>query len=140
MRTLRDAIDVQAAARPDAPFVIAPERGRTVTYSELRDTARALCDYLAVQDIPPGEVVSYMLPNGISAAGILLGATYGGYVVSPISLLAQDAQIDYTLRHSGTRIAVTAQSSARPPPTIPDCRLPVAHRTPRRPAPTHRRC
>ena len=108
MRTLRDVIDVQAAVRPDAPFVIAPEPSRTVTYRELRDNARALCDYLAAQGIPPGEVVSYMLPNGISAAGILLGAMYGGYVVSPISLLAQDAQIEHTLRHSGTRIVFAA--------------------------------
>ena len=74
----------------------------------MRDTARALCDYLAAQGIPPGDVVSYMLPNGISAAGVLLGAMYGGYVVSPISLLAQDAQIEYTLRHSGTRIVFAA--------------------------------
>ena len=39
----------------------------------------------------PGEVVSSMLPNGVAAAGVFLGAMHGGYVASPISLLAQDA-------------------------------------------------
>ena len=108
MRTLRDAIDVQAAARPDAPFIVAPEPGRTVTFGELRSTARALCADLAARGILPGDVVSYMLPNGVSAASVLLGAMYGGYVVSPISLLAQDSQIEHTLRHSGARIVFAA--------------------------------
>jgi len=66
---------------------------------------------------------------------------YAGYVVSPVSLLAQDAQIEYTLAHSGTRIvfaaaefvdrlrAVAARigSTAVVRPTSPDdLELPVA--------------
>jgi long-chain acyl-CoA synthetase len=108
MHTLRDAIDLQATAQPDAPFVLAPEPGRIVTYGELRHMARALCADLAAQGILPGDVVSYMLPNGIGAAGVLLGAMYGGYVASPISLLAQDSQIEYALAHSETRIVFAA--------------------------------
>ncbi len=44
----------------------------------------------------------------LGAAGVLLGAMYGGYVASPISLLAQDSQIEYTLAHSGTRVVYAA--------------------------------
>src|SRR5262249_3631203 len=55
-----------------------------------------------------GEVVSYMLPNGIAAAGVLLGAMHAGYVASPVSLLAQDALIEHTLAHSRTRIVFAA--------------------------------
>ena len=58
--------------------------------------------------IAPGEVVSYMLPNGVAAASVFLGAMYGGYVVSPMSLLAQDALIEHTLAHSETRIVFAA--------------------------------
>jgi long-chain acyl-CoA synthetase len=75
---------------------------------ELRDTARALCADLAAQGIRPGEVVSYMLPNGVAAASVFLGAMYGGYVVSPVNLLAQDALIEHTLAHSETRIVFAA--------------------------------
>ena len=49
-----------------------------------------------------------MLPNGIAAAGVFLGAMHGGYVASPISLLAQDALIAHTLAHSRTRIVFAA--------------------------------
>ena len=126
-------------------------------YGELRSTARALCADLAARGILPGDVVSYMLPNGVSAASVLLGAMYGGYVVSPVSLLAQDSQIEYTLGHSGTRIVFAAaefvdrlralvarggspaRSSGRPPPTISDCRSLPARRPRRRAAGRRRR-
>ena len=108
MTTLRDVIDWHAAAQPDAPFLFAPEPGTELTYAGLRATARLLCAELAARGIRPGEVVSYMLPNGMAAAGVFLGAMYGGYVVSPVSLLAQDALIEHTLAHSATRIVFAA--------------------------------
>ena len=108
MRTLREVIDGHAAAQPDAPFLFAPEPDARLTYGELRSTARALDAELAAHGIAPGEIVSYMLPNGVSAASVYLGAMYGGYVVSPVSLLAQDALIEHTLAHSETRIVFAA--------------------------------
>jgi acyl-CoA synthetase (AMP-forming)/AMP-acid ligase II len=147
MRTIREAIDAQAGAQPAAPFLLAPEPDLILTYLQLRDTARALCVELAARGIRPGDVVSYMLPNGIGAASVLLGAMYGGYVVSPVSLLAQDSQIEYTLAHSETRIVFAAPefvdrlrmlvarsgsraivrptSVARPPARRTPCTMPV---------------
>jgi long-chain acyl-CoA synthetase len=108
MRTFRDAIDAHAAARPDAPCVLAPEPDAILTYRDLARSAHALGAYMAQQGIPPGSVVSFMLPNGIAAASVFLGAMYAGYVVSPINLVAQDSQLAYTLAHSGTRIVFAA--------------------------------
>jgi len=108
MATLREAIDGHAEARPDALFLLAPEPGTTLTYAALSAMARSLGAELAAKGIAPGEVVSYMLPNGVAAASVFLGAMYGGYVVSPVSLLAQDALIEYTLAHSETRIVYAA--------------------------------
>jgi len=108
MATLRDVIDRHADAQPDAPFLFAPEPGVELTYAGLRAMARSLDAELAAHGIRPGEVVSYMLPNGMAAAGVFLGAMYGGYVVSPVSLLAQDALIEHTLAHSATRIVFAA--------------------------------
>ncbi len=112
MRTLREVIDGHAAAQPDAPFLFAPEPGTGLTYAELRNTARALGAELRAHGIAPGEVVSYMLPNGMAAASVFLGAMYEGYVVSPVSLLAQDALIEHTLSHSETRIVFAAPEFA----------------------------
>jgi long-chain acyl-CoA synthetase len=108
MLSFRDAIDAHAAAQPDAPFLLAPETGAALTYGGLRRAARALGAYLASEGIAPGSVVSFMLPNGASAAGILLGGMYCGYVVSPLNLLAQDSQLAYVLAHSDTRFVFAA--------------------------------
>jgi long-chain acyl-CoA synthetase len=108
LRTVRDAIDRHASVQPDAPFLFAPEPGTTLSYAGLRVSAQALCAELAALGIAPGEVISYMLPNGVSAASVLLGGMYGGFVVSPVSLLAQDALVEFTLAHSQTRVVFAA--------------------------------
>jgi long-chain acyl-CoA synthetase len=108
MRTVRDAIDRHWVAQPDAPFLLAPEPGTTLTYAGLRFTAQALCAELAAFGVRPGDVVSYLLPNGVAAASVFLGAMYGGFVVSPISMLAQDALIEYNIAHSETRVVYAA--------------------------------
>jgi long-chain acyl-CoA synthetase len=108
MRTFRDAIDAHAAERPDAPCVLAPEPDAVLTYLDLARSGRALGAYLAQTGIAPGSVVSFMLPNGIAAASVFLGAMYAGYIVSPVNLLAQDTQLAYMLAHSGTRIVFAA--------------------------------
>ena len=108
MRTLRDVIDHHAEVRPDAPFLFAPEPGGVITYGELRESGRALAGLLAAAGVAPGEVVSFMLPNGAAAATLLLGTMVAGYVVSPLNLLAQDAHLEYTLAHSDTRFVFAA--------------------------------
>ena len=112
VRTIRAIIDAQAAIQPDAPFLLAPEARTTITYAALRDTCQALGGELAAAGIPPGAVVSFLLPNGASAATVFLGAMYAGYVVAPMSLLAHDAQLDYILPHSGTRLVFADASHA----------------------------
>ncbi len=108
METLRDVIDHHAESNLDAPFLLAPEMGTTLTYRELRDAGRALAGMLQRQGIAPGEVVSFMLPNGVSAATLFLGTMYAGRVVSPINLIAQDAHLEYALVHSDTRVVFSA--------------------------------
>jgi acyl-CoA synthetase (AMP-forming)/AMP-acid ligase II len=108
MRTFRDAIDTHAAARPKAPCVLAPEPNAVLTYGDLARVGAELGAYLTKEGIPPGSIVSFMLPNGVAAASIFLGAMYAGYIVSPVNLLAQDAQLEYMLAHSGTRLVFAA--------------------------------
>jgi long-chain acyl-CoA synthetase len=112
MQSIRDAIDVHADARPESPFLLAPECGAVVAYGALRDRCRAFAALLDARGVAPGEVVSFMLPNGVAAASVFLGAMYAGRVVSPVSLIAADAGIEYTLAHSGTRLVFAANEHA----------------------------
>jgi acyl-CoA synthetase (AMP-forming)/AMP-acid ligase II len=106
--TFRELIDAHAASQPDAPFLIAPEPAIEIDYAKLQRDCRAFAAALHQRDIEPGATVSFRLDNGASAASVFLGAMYAGYVVSPINLHAQDAQLEYTLVHSDTRIVLTS--------------------------------
>jgi long-chain acyl-CoA synthetase len=108
--TFRDVIDAHAARNPHAPFLIAPEPARELDYGTLRATCQAFSRMLGARGLPAGATVSFMLDNGASAATVFLGAMYGGYVVSPINLHAQDAQLEYTLEHSDTRLVFTTEA------------------------------
>jgi long-chain acyl-CoA synthetase len=110
--TLRDVIDAHAAARPQAPFLLAPEPDRVVSYGELREASRGIAALLAQLGVPAGEPVAFMLPNGVSAALVFLGTMYAGRVVAPQNLLAQDSYLEYALAHSGTRVVFAAQEHA----------------------------
>jgi long-chain acyl-CoA synthetase len=106
--TFRDVIDAHAASQPGASFLVAPEAAIEIDYATLRGNCRAFAALLAARGVEQGATVSFMLENGLSAATIFLGAMYGGHVVSPINLHAQDAQLEYTLVHSDTRIVFAA--------------------------------
>ncbi|MET0917755.1 MAG: AMP-binding protein [Burkholderiales bacterium] len=108
MTTFRDVIDAHARSQPDAPFLIAPEPRVILTYADLARTSRAFAAAMAAHGVAPGEVVGFMLGNGVAAAAVFLGAMYGGYVVSPINLLAQDAHLDHALAHAAPKVVLAA--------------------------------
>lgn len=113
-RSVGDFIEAHAAARPDAPFLIAPEAGIRVTWAELREAARAFAGGLDALGVPAGAPVSLMMGNGWAAALAILGTLYGGRVTAPVNLAAGDPQIAYTIEHSESRlILVSPEEEAR---------------------------
>ncbi len=104
MSTIRDHIDRRAAEHAQRVFLIAPETGRELTYGALRDDARRLAAFLCAKGLRKGDKVTLMLHNGRQTASLLLGIMYGGFVVSPINLLAQPSQLAYVLGHSDTQL------------------------------------
>jgi long-chain acyl-CoA synthetase len=110
--TLRTLIDARADAQPDAPFVLAPETVRVLTYAGLRQASRALAAFHGGAGVPGGEAVAFLLPNGVRAASVFLGTMYAGRVVAPQNQLAQDSYLAYAIEHSGARIVFTVEEHA----------------------------
>ena len=107
--TLRDALARHAAARPDAPFLFAPETGRVLSYAELERQARLLACFLRSMGLKKGDVVGLFLHNAYQTAALFLGSMLGGYVCAPFNLLAQRSQLQYVLAHSDCRVLFTAR-------------------------------
>jgi len=107
-RTIRHYVDLQARAQPAAPYLIAPETDRALTYAQLQVDSIALGCYLAAQGLAKGDKVALMLHNGYQTARLLIGVMYAGFTVAPLNLLAQPSQLAYVLEHSDTRLVFTS--------------------------------
>jgi len=93
MRTIRHYVDLQAREQPDAPYLIAPETGRTLTYGKLKQDSEELGRYLLALSLSKGDKVALMLHNSYQAARLLIGTMYAGFTVSPLNLLSQRSQL-----------------------------------------------
>ena len=107
-RTIRHYVDLRAKEQPDAPFLIAPETGRTLTYGQLKRDSGELGRYLAEQGLVKGDKVALMLHNSYQAARLFIGVMYAGYTVTPLNLIAQPAQLAYVLEHSDAKLVFTS--------------------------------
>lgn len=107
--TLRDALARHAGARPDAPFLFAPETGRVLTYAELERQVRLLACFLAAMGLNKGDKVGLFLPNAYQTAALFIGSMIGGYVCAPFNLLAQRSQLEYVLAHSDCKVLFTTR-------------------------------
>jgi long-chain acyl-CoA synthetase len=106
--TLRESLLAHERQQPDAPLLIAPETGRVLSYGQLaRETRQLTARYLA-SGLKAGEHIGFLLHNGYQTTAIFLGTMAAGYVVTPLNLLSQGAQLAYVLAHSDVRLVFTS--------------------------------
>ena len=110
--TFAAVVAQRASSSPDAPFVLSPDASRELRYGELARHAAALDAMFGETGIGAGEIVGFMLPNGIAAATAFVATMAAGRIVSPFNLLAQDAQIDYVLAHARPRLVFASADHA----------------------------
>ncbi|MEP7058233.1 MAG: class I adenylate-forming enzyme family protein, partial [Caldimonas sp.] len=106
--TVRELIDAQAAARPDAIYALATESGASITYAQLARGCRTTAAQLRARGVGAGDTISLVMPNGLGTVRWLLGALRGGVCVNPVNLLSQPEQMRYVLDHSDCRLVVVA--------------------------------
>ena len=105
--TVRELIDRQLAARPDAIYAIGTD-GRSLSYRQLAGSCAAVAARLASLGVAPGATVSLVMPNGLGTLCLLLGALYGGRCVNPVNLLSQPEQMRYVLEHADADVVLVS--------------------------------
>lgn len=113
LQTIRDYVDFQAAERPHATYLIAPEPKLTMSFAQLQQASRKLTHFLLERDIQPGDKIALLMHNGFQACRLFIGAMYGGFCVTPLNLLAQPSQLEYILNHSDARIVFVSPDQAQ---------------------------
>ena len=104
---MRDAVEAHRGV-----FAIFPERDEPLSGAGLREATDALEARFESWGIAAGEIVGFMLPNGLAALELFVGTTAAGRIVLPFNLLAQDAQLDHVLMHAAPRVVFSAGENA----------------------------
>lgn len=110
-RSVRDIIDLRAAATPDAPFLIDPRTGETLGYGEVARKVRAFAGHLRAEGLRPGDPVAFALTNGPQSALAVLGLFYGGWHATAINLVAGKDIIGYVLDHSEAKLVIAQEAT-----------------------------
>ncbi|KUI20336.1 cyclohexanecarboxylate-CoA ligase [Mycobacterium sp. GA-1285] len=98
--TLADALRDAATSTPDR--IVLVDGDLRLTCRDLHDRASALAHTLTSR-MPPGSVVSFLLPNWHEAAVVYHGATLAGMVVNPILPSMRDRELSFILRDADVR-------------------------------------
>lgn len=104
MDTLRDLINDHATARPDAPFLIAPESGEQIDYRQLHDRCMEIGVRLAALGLASHDKVAFLLDNGTWTASLFLGVMYSDRVAVPLNAVSGPDQLAYVIDHSEARV------------------------------------
>ena len=109
MNTVRACVSAQAKARPQDTFLVTPESGRTLTYSELDTACQALEADLLALGLAPGDKVAFLLDNGYWTASLFVATMYAGMVTVPLNAVAGVPQIEYVLNHCDARVVFASK-------------------------------
>jgi acyl-CoA synthetase (AMP-forming)/AMP-acid ligase II len=99
--TLADTL--RETARHDPGRVLIVDGDTRVDAATMQDRAATLARSMS-ERMPPGSVVSFMLPNWHEAAVVYLAATWAGMVVNPILPSLRDRELQFILADADVRM------------------------------------
>ena len=99
-------LDINAEAAGDAVWLISPDTGATVTWAAARDASREIACQLDALGLEAGAPVAVAAQNSIWSTLCFAGITTGGYLATPLNLVAGARVLSYVLGHSGAGVVL----------------------------------
>ena len=97
--SLRDQLEQNAAASPDAIWLTSPETGQQISWKEALTQAQRIAAHLKALGTEEGASIAIASHNSIGACLAIAGITYGGYLATPLNLVAGAKVMSYVLNH-----------------------------------------
>ena len=110
--SVRDLIDRQAMANPQAPYLLLPESEELICFAQLQQQVRAVARLIDSLGVAAGSSVAYAMGNDRQCVLALLGIMYGGYRAVAINLVAGRDVIAYVLSHSQSQLVLMQSEHA----------------------------
>lgn len=102
--TIQNLINNFASNCTDRTFLIAPESGEHLSFSQLRERVVQVSAQLDAMGCRAGEHVAMLMDNGQWTATLLLALMASGRVAVPLNAIAGDSQLEYVLEHCDANI------------------------------------
>lgn len=97
--SLRDQLEQNAAASPDAIWLTSPETGQQISWKGALTQAQSIAAHLKALGTEEGASIAIASHNSIGACLAIAGITYGGYLATPLNLVAGAKVMCYVLNH-----------------------------------------
>ncbi len=106
--SIAEQLDANAHADPDAIWITSPNTSATVTWAEAASRSRRIACQLDALGLEPGTSVAVAAPNSIWATLCFTGVACGGYLATPLNLVAGARVLPYVLDHSEAAVVLCA--------------------------------
>jgi acyl-CoA synthetase (AMP-forming)/AMP-acid ligase II len=97
-------LDANAAADGVAVWLTSPDTGDSVTWAEAASHAREIACRLDAMGLADGAPVAVAAQNAIWSTLCFAGITTGGYLATPLNLVAGARVMSYVIDHSGVEV------------------------------------
>jgi feruloyl-CoA synthase len=104
------AFDSAVRNHPEKTFI--RFEGRSISYSEMKERSQIAAGLLAANGVSAGDAVALMCFNTPAFVEALLGAWRLAAIVVPVNHKLQVPEVEYILRHSGSKVLVFDASLA----------------------------
>ena len=109
--SIAEQLEANAAADADGVWLTSPESGAKVTWTEAANRARDVACHLDALGLEPSAAVAVASPNSIGSTLCFAGITYGGYLATPMNLVAGARVLAYVIGHSKASVIFCADES-----------------------------
>ena len=101
-----------SAVRKDTEKTFIRFEGRSISYGEMKDRSHIAAGVLAANGVVAGDAVALMCLNTPAFVEALLGSWRLAAIVVPVNHKLQAPELEYILRHSGSKVLVFDASLA----------------------------
>ncbi|HEX8131303.1 MAG TPA: AMP-binding protein [Pyrinomonadaceae bacterium] len=102
--SMRELLELRAAATPDVTFLFDAHDGRSWTYAEFDAAVNQTCDMLAAHGVGRGDVVSLLLPNSAEYVIAYFACFKTGALAGPVNSLLKSEEVAYVVGNSDAKL------------------------------------
>ncbi|NKB54252.1 MAG: AMP-binding protein [Rhizobiaceae bacterium] len=109
--SIAEQLEANAGADGNAVWITSPESGAKVTWKEAAQRSCEIACHLDALGLSQGAPVAVASPNSIGSTLCFAGVTYGGYLATPLNLVAGARVLSYVIGHSQASVIFCADEN-----------------------------